>query len=422
MAPDRGKTPRRAEDDLFDWFTVSYKTLYTVAGVLVVLAGIAGYYYFIRNHAGTLPAAADTVAPSQTHARFTSIEGTVKVKAVGTFEWVAADPSMVLRRSDLVRTGSGAAAEITFFDGSVVHVRPDSLITIEETSEDPSTKRRKVVWHISSGEVNFETVKRNVPGSATEVSTPTVKSTVGELSQANIRVAEAGDSDFRLYRGSTQVQSLKTGDKVELAGGQAVRFDAGGKASAKVALPQVPAILAPPHQAEIAYPDPARATTLLAWRAVPGAASYHLMLDYNATFNRPLVDRRNIKDNSQELRGLDVGKYFWRVAVVDKDNVEGPPSDVARFSVVPPSAGTAADPPPLAIDLLDVRTNILQVKGRTEPGGRVTVNGQPVDVQNDGSFNEFITMQKPGKQVVVVRATGINGGVAEQRRPIVVGY
>ena len=64
---------------------------------------------------------------------------------------------MVLRKSDLVRTGPGAAAEITFFDGTVVHVRPDSLITIEETSEDPNTKRRRVAWHISSGEVNFQT-------------------------------------------------------------------------------------------------------------------------------------------------------------------------------------------------------------------------------------------------------------------------
>jgi hypothetical protein len=420
MAPERGKTPRRAEDDLLDWFTVSYKTLYTGAAVLALVGGIAVYHYYW--HPPPVAPSVDAATPLSTSARFTSLEGTVKVKAVGTFEWVNADPAMVLRRSDLVRTGSGAAAEITFFDSSVVHVRPDSLITIEETTEDPSTKKRKVAWHISSGEVNFETVKRNVPGSATEVSTPTVKSTVGEMSQANIRVAEAGDSDFRLFRGSTQVQSLKTADKVELAGGEAVRFDAGGKATAKVALPQVPAILAPPHQAEIAYPDPARATTLLAWRAVPGAVSYHLMLDYSAYFNRPLVDRRNIKDSSQELRGLDVGKYFWRVAAVDKDNVEGPPSDVARFTVVPPSAGTAADAPPLAIDVLDVRTNILQVKGRTEPGGRVTVNGQRVDVQNDGSFNEFITLAKAGKQTVVIRATGINGGVAEQKRPIVVAY
>jgi hypothetical protein len=85
--------------------------------------------------------------------------------------------------------------------------------------------------------------------------------------------------------------------------------------------------------------------------------------------------------------------------------------------------GVAGDgpPPPLLIESVDVRTNILQVKGRTEPGASVTVNGQPVDVQADGSFNEFITLDKPGAQVVLIRATGLQGGVAEVRRRVVVG-
>ena len=73
-----------------------------------------------------------------TTARFNAHRGHVKVKPVGTFEWVTADRAMVLRKSDLVRTGPGAAAEITFFDGTVFHVRPDSLITIEETSRGPA--------------------------------------------------------------------------------------------------------------------------------------------------------------------------------------------------------------------------------------------------------------------------------------------
>ena len=68
-----------------------------------------------------------------------------------------------------------------------------------------------------------------------------------------------------------------------------------------------------------------------------------------------------------------------------------------------------------------MRTNILQIKGRTEAGATVTVNGQRVDVQGDGSFNEFITLDKPGRQVVVVRAVGLAGGVNEERRPVVVG-
>ena len=67
----------------------------------------------------------------------------------------------------------------------------------------------------------------------------------------------------------------------------------------------------------------------------------------------------------------------------------------------------------------DPRTqeNILQVKGRTEPGATVTVNGQRVEVQGDGSFNEYITLDKPGHQVVVIRATSIGGGVKEEQDP-----
>lgn len=417
MAPEKGRTPH-SDDDL-DWFTVSYRTIYTAVGIVVALA-IGGISYYYARTAPPPPPSTESPASTMTTARFTSLEGGVKVKTVGTFEWVGADRNMVLKKGDLVRTGAGAAAEITFFDGTVVHVRPDSLITIEETSEDPSTKQRKVAWHISSGEVNFQTVRKNVPGSGAEVSTPTIKGTVGEMSNANIRVDDTGDSDIKIYQGSGQVET-KTGQKVVLNPNEGVKVDATGKAGPKVNLPGLPTLLAPPHQAEISYIDPTQSTTLLAWKDVPGAVSYHVMLDYSAYFNRPLVDRKGIKDSSVELRGLDIGKYYWRVSAVDKEDAEGAFSDFARFTVTRPmgSAAGQGPPPPLIIESLDVRGSIMQIKGKSEPGATLTVNGQRVDVQGDGSFNEFITLDKVGKQMVVIRAIGINGGVNEQKRPIV---
>ena len=181
-------------------------------------------------------------------------------------------------------------------------------------------------------------------------------------------------------------------------------------------------LLSPANQSEVAYPDPTRALTLLAWQSVPEAVSYQVLLDYSPYFNRPLVDRGGIKESSVEVRGLDTGKYYWRVAAVDKDGVTGRFSDFSRFTVSRPNSAGRGDgpPPPLTIETLDVRANILQIKGRTEPGATVTVNGQPVDVQVDGSFNEFIQLGKTGRQVVVVRAVGINGGENEQRRPVLV--
>jgi hypothetical protein len=419
MASDR-KT-HRAEDDLVDWFTVTYKSIFLTLGGVLLAAGLV-YVYFFREPPPARPA--DPAPPAVTTARFTTIEGSVKVKPVGEFQWMPADRSMFLKKSDLVRTGPGSAAEITFFDGTVVHVRPDSLITIEETSEDPSTKRRRVAWHISSGEVNFQTVRKNMPDSSTEISTPTVRTTTGEPSEGSISVAQSGDSAVRLYSGTTEVRT-KTGEKIQLAGSEALKVDAAGKAAAKVNLLPVPALLAPPHQTEVSYVNPAQATTLLVWKPVAGASSYHLMLDYSAYFNRPLVDRAGIKDSSVELRGLDTGKYYWRVAAVDTTGLEGPYSEFARFTVSrPQGVGPGSGPPPMLSlqQPLDVRANILQVKGRTEPGATLTVNGQRVDVASDGSFNEFVTLDKPGKQTVLIRSMGLNGGVRELRPTVVVSY
>jgi hypothetical protein len=418
MAGD-SRRRRQAEDDLLDWFTVSYRTIYAGAALLLVLIGGGAYWYFGGRQRPPEPT--ETPAPSAATARFVSLEGSVKLRAAGTFDWITADKSMALQRNDLVRTGPGAAAEIEFFDGTVVHVRPDSLITIEETSENPATRERKVRYHVSSGEVLYQTARRNVPGSSTEVSSPTINTSVGELSQGGMKVAEAGDTEVKVYKGTTQVKT-KTGQEVALNMNEAVKVDAVGKPGAKLALPEVPVPQAPPHGTEITYPDPGRSRTLFLWKGVTGANGYHFQIDYSPYFNRPLLDRRGIRDTQIELQGLDVGKYYWRVAALGREEAEGGFSDFARFSVARPQPGQGdGPPPPLIIESVDVRTNILQIKGRTEPGATVTVNGQRVDVAGDGSFNEFITLDKPGRQTIAVRAVGLNGGVAERRRDVVVG-
>ena len=55
-------------------------------------------------------------------------------------------------------------------------------------------------------------------------------------------------------------------------------------------------------------------------------------------------------------------------------------------------------------------------------GGNVETHGQRIDVQRDGSFNEFISLGRLGRQTLVVRAVGLNGGVAELRRTVEASY
>ncbi len=406
---------RRPDNELIEWFTISYRTIVGVAVVAVMLLAAAAYFYFFAGQSGTAgPASPPPAQPAA--ARFTGIEGSVRVKAVGTFEWVAADTHTLLRRGDLVRTSAGATAEISFGDGTTVQMRPDSLLSIEETGGDPATRQRRVAVGLSSGDVSYN---RSAAGGSTQVSTPTVKLTHGGAGGGGLSVAETGETDVRVFSGEAARLETRSGASVELQASEGVRIDAAGKAGAKTALPAVPLLLAPPHQTEIAYLDPSRGTTLLAWKVVPGAQEYRVMLDYSTHFNRPLVDQR-LRENQVSLRGLEPGRYYWKVAAVAKDGVEGSFSALSAFSIARPTARAGVPPPPLTVASLEVRNNILQIKGRSEPGASVTVNGQRVEVQADGSFNEFVTLDKAGAQVVEIRAVGLNGGVMVKRQSVVV--
>src|SRR5262245_4143101 len=105
MAGDKGRKSR--SDDLLDWFTISYRTIYLIAGSVIAIVAAAGYYFYVKNQPVSASTDATPAPVATTTARFTSIEGNVKVRAVGSFEWVTADKDVILKRGDLVKTGSG---------------------------------------------------------------------------------------------------------------------------------------------------------------------------------------------------------------------------------------------------------------------------------------------------------------------------
>jgi len=411
---EKSKTPPQpVREDRIEWFTVRYRSLLIGGAGLVVVAAVAGWV-FLGQRAPAPPPPPQNI---ETGARFLSIEGSVQVKREGTLEWLDATTAVVLRSNDLVRTGSGATAEILFADETRFGVRPDSLITIEESSQNPVSHQQRVALSIQSGEANFQTASRSMPGETT-ISTPTVRTTADPATVGNIQVDEAGDTGIRIFQGSGRAETT-TGQQIRLTSNEGVQVAANGTAGAKTTLPPVPVLTAPPDKTEVAYPDPSRAITLLMWNGVDGAKSYRVMVDYSAAFARPLYDRQGYEGTQMALRGLEISSYYWKVAAVDESGVEGSFSPASSFSLLkaPPSA---ASPPPLVADTLELRGNILHVRGRTAPGATLTLNDLRIEVQSDGSFNEFVMFEGGGTATVVLRATALNGAVAEVRRPIVV--
>jgi hypothetical protein len=409
VAPD---DKPRASGDHIEWFTVSYRTL-TLAALALVLLGVGGWLLFGKR----TPPPPPVPASIETGARFERIDGSVQVKRAGTLEWVTATRAVVLRQNDLVRTGSDASAEIHFADGMVFNVRPDSLITIEESSQNPLSRQQRTALAIQTGTAEFTTAPRNVPGSTT-ISTPTVRTTADRETAGSIQVAESGATGVRIFRGQGEAQT-KGGQRIALVSNQGVNVDAAGAAGATVDLPKVPALTAPPNQTEVAYPDLAQGVTLLVWNGVQGASGYRVMVDFSPGFARPLYDRQGVRGTQMELRALDAGSYYWKVAALDAAGAEGGFSDLWRFTLTKAPQSTAA-PPPLVVEAAELKGNILHVRGRTEAGSRVTLDEERLEVQPDGSFNEFLTFGGGPGATVVVRAVSPRGGASEQRRRVTV--
>jgi hypothetical protein len=176
--------------------------------------------------------------------------------------------------------------------------------------------------------------------------------------------------------------------------------------------------VAPPARAQIPVGEAAR----LVWSPVPSGAGYRLAVDYNVVQAELLLaatlDAPGLKDTVHELKSLDTGRYFWRVAAVSEAGVEGAFSRASTFQVVPRPVAAASPrlpaAPVLAVEpLAAVAPGILHLSGRTTPGAALTLNGMPVRVLPDGSFSEHV-LQGTARELLV-RSSDAAGRASERR-------
>jgi len=388
-----------------------------LGAIAVLVAALLVGYAVLRDRPAAAPP--ETEAPKDIAASFESIQGNVKTRGVGGLDWRTAEMKVPLRKSDLVRTYPSSSAEIKFFDETRVTVRPDSLITIEETSKDPNSTTSKVAWKVSSGEINYETNQKN--GGSTEAVTPTFRLALEGNSAGTMRVGEGGLTAVAQLSGTANIET-KTGQKIRLGANEGLKVDATGKAGAKQILPDPPTASTPGGASGVlslveGAPVP------VSWSASAGASSYRVQVESKNGGAREVVfDRNSLTGTSANVPGLSAGEFTLKVAGLTADGVQGKFSPAVSFKIertVPPRPVVAAPPPVLVIEVFEARSNVLRLVGKTEPGAKLTVNGDPVTVQPDGSFHEFVTLaRKQGEQKVVIRSTSPSGGVAEETRTL----
>jgi hypothetical protein len=413
-----------------EWTTISYRTIafYAVLGIVAVgfvLYLIAPNYFsqkargaFSALTAGVVENGAASVTPSKRDAHFVNLDGTVRVKKAQSPQWVQANYNTNLVTGDFIQTGSDGVARIIFADGTNYVIKPDSLIAVEESGEDPVTRATRVAVQVTSGTVDLSTGKFDVPGSTSKVAFADAMANLGEESRAvvqndpkrNIHQMTMDQGDARVTRGSTTVQ-LGQYEKVAFSANQP------GLLREKVIAP--PNLILPANMA-LNVVQNTRATHIeFRWSAVEGARAYVLEISPSGMFSNLVVNRK-VEGTSADVFGLDEGVYYWLVKSIDGNGNESQPSMPNRFDLVQQiSQNHQAF---LEVTNITQHGRVVEVVGRTEPGSTVIINNQQVfNIAADGTFRHFTSpLPRKGSNQITITAQDRKGNTKTIRKTVVI--
>ena len=422
--PPGGERGRAVE---VEWTTITYRTIaiYLVLALLLVL----GIVYLISpgfvistatRVLESVAASRGTPLPSagRKEAHFVNLDGNVRVKKAASSQWMRADFNTSLEKGDFVQTGSDGVARIIFADGTNYTLKPDALIVVEESREDPVTRTTKVAVQVTSGAVDLATGHFETPGSTSQVSFADAVATLNEESRAVVR-NDPGKNIHEITVDSGQAEVSRGSTSVQLGQYEQISFSAQepGLVRSRVIAP--PALLTPQNMELKLVPDPKSTTLEFSWTDVPDATTYHLQISPSVMLSNFVVDKKVSGRTSVPISGLDEGTYYWMVSAIDSKGVESQPSQANRLNLVQEVAGNQAY---LEVTKIIQHGRVIEVQGKTEPGSTVIINNEQVfSISPDGTFRGFTPpFTQSGSNQVTITAQDRKGDNNTIRKTVVI--
>lgn len=393
------------------WTTVTYKTVALYISLAFAIILLALYLISPERFLNVVARIGESVAgnkgpvegPAATQARFVQLEHPVQIKKVNSVQWVKADFPMTLEKGDLIQTGSGGNARLTFPDGTTYTVKEDTLITVEENSMT-QTRQTNVAVHVQSGAVDLSTGTFE-PGSRSEVSFENARAQLQQNTRAAVRSDPEGKQhEITVTQGQAELN--RGGQQISIAPFERISFPTGGQ-------PQRSQVMAPPEPVKpvnlspITEPNPKRAAINFQWKPVSGAVSYTLRVSRTTMFTQ-IVAEKKTSTNSTDVSGLDAGDYFWHVIATDTQRRISEPSETFKFSLITQGK---AEQMLLEVESTQLYGNQVEIVGRTEPGATIIINGQQVtNIQPDGRFRYFTPPLPRGSTKITIVGSNRRGG------------
>jgi hypothetical protein len=420
---------KKSRDFQVAWTTVTYRSV--ILAVLVCLMAVAmasyfifptptqnainrtsGYFDHLMNKVfGTGASEDSSQQPQAQQAHFTDIDGTVRVKKANSNTWVRADYGLPLEKGDVVQTMSEGIAKVAFVDGSTYSIQQDSLITIEEITSNALQQGQYGV-RLETG--TFQLNTGDVP-SIQQVRIDNSTTTVNKNSALQASNDRKNDKhEVLLTKGSGTFEI--NGQTTTVAPYEKVVFNpvTGSVSKEKEIAP--PVLLAPANMMPI-FSQPGKSLEF-SWTPVDGVHWYHIKVSRNPYFSTVEKEAR-VLTSDWRVSGLGEGRYYWMVQSVDPRGRESVESEKNGFTIIHRGDEKAS----LALELEPFvqHGHVIEVKGKTQQGARVMVNGQQVPViDDDGKFNYFTPALPTGESIITITAQNEKGGVATQTKKVVI--
>jgi hypothetical protein len=417
---------RRKSAFQISYVTITYRSVLMGLLAVLLLAAIVMYFTFPETSnrlilAGQIqvlklmtkmgltgtPANAQGNEPGPQQAHFINIDGVVRVKKASSNTWVSADYSVALEKNDVVQTADEGIARVRFADGTNYTVKPDSLIVIQENSVNES-QQAKVAVQVTTGTVDLATAGAMASGSKSQVIVAGATATFAPESSGEIQNDPRHDQHAILVKkGGAEV--VRGDENVKMVENEKVAFTSESEKMVKTK--EIgPPVLVDPKAGDNVPLDPKSRGLTLSWAPVDGVHAFNIKVAHNQFFTGPMVlDQKNWPHLELMLSNMAPGSYWWEVQSVGDNGKISTASERNKFTVIPYTENSAKIP--LEVVAWIQHGHVFEIKGQTEPGARVMVNGQEVAMINgDGSFHHFTNQLPTGENWITVTAQNSKGG------------
>lgn len=345
---------------------------------------------------------------TQIMARVTELGKKVNVKSANTIAWSRAQLGMTLASRDAIQTYAKARALIEFGGDNYLDVGENSLVILQGVEPDLFVNKLRTLRVEVQGELRGRLQRSDDGFTNLQVALPgaDLQMVPGEGEQGvefKLAVNKDKSSTLSLFKGDAEI--MIGGKRVLLGENFALTIGPDGQPLEPVALPAQP-ILKRPVNGNASYFRKLPPKIRFTWKPEKPASAYRFMLSRDPEFRQLLVDER-VKRTSFTYGNLKKGEYYWRVHSLIGD-IEGMPSEVRKLHMVqdrtPPML--KLQKPPTVI-----RQPTITLRGKTEPGTKIYVDGTRVKVSAQGVFTHKLSV-KPGATLIVVEAIDPAGNIA----------